>query len=138
MDDPVLYQVNGAMDETEVIATLNDIADVIATYVGMWLSFTFAYLTVAYFVGKALSRFQCLTISLLYAIASAWFCAAGVAYTQAWQSLRAREESLYDTISLMTAKEGWEWGISIFLIGGTLVSLYFMYDIRKRVKNATH
>ena len=119
------------MSETETIATLNDIADVIATYVGMWLSFTFAYLTVAYFVGKALSRFQCLTISSLYALASAWFCSAGIAYTQAWQSLRARENSLYDTIPLMTVRAGWEWGITIFLIGGTLISLYFMYNVRK-------
>ena len=120
------------MSETDVIATLNDIADVIATYVGMWLSFTFAYLTVAYFVGHALSRFQCFTISSLYALASAWFCSAGVAYTQAWQSLRLRETSLYDTIPLMTSQIGWEWGITAFLAGGTMVSLYFMYDIRKR------
>ena len=120
------------MTEAETIASLNEIADVIATYAGMWLSFTFGYLTVAYFLGKALSRFQCVTVSVLYGVASAWFGSAAIAHTQAWHLVRTSQDTRYNDIWLMTAETGWEWGISVFLTAGTLVSLYFMHDVRRR------
>lgn len=36
----------------------------------IYLSFTFAYLTAAYFVGASLSRFQAIFVSVLYALAA--------------------------------------------------------------------
>ena len=122
------------MTEAETIAILNENADVVATYVGMWVSFTFAYLTVAYFVGKSLSLFQCLTVSILYLLTSAWFGSAAIAYTQAWHLIRNGKETRYNEIWLMTAEAGWEWGLTICLIAGTVVSLYFMYDVRSTEK----
>ena len=32
----------------------------------------------------------------------------------------------------MTSEAGWEWGFIFFLTLGTITSLYFMYDVRRR------
>ena len=39
--------------EARAITALTDIADVAATMTTVWISFTFAYLTVAYFLGRS-------------------------------------------------------------------------------------
>ncbi|MGR8946692.1 MAG: hypothetical protein ACU84Q_01505 [Gammaproteobacteria bacterium] len=119
------------MTATETIATLNDISEVIGMFVSMWVSVTFAYLTVAYFVGAALSRFQCLVISGLYTLTAVYFASAGIAHVQAWHLVRESGPTLYDQIALMQSQTAWAWGITLFHVGGTLVSLYFMYNVRQ-------
>ena len=66
------------MTEADAIGALTNIGEVAATYTGMWLSVTFGYLTVAYFLGKSLSRFQCLAISTLYVVFAIIFAAVAV------------------------------------------------------------
>ena len=44
--------------EAQAIEALADIAAVAATYISVFISLTFAYLTVAYLVGATLNRFQ--------------------------------------------------------------------------------
>jgi hypothetical protein len=118
------------MTAMDTIATLNDISEVIGMQVGMWVTLTFAYLTVAYFLGNGLSRFQCVTVSMLYAFTATYFGSAGVAHVRAWHLVRKSTPTLYDQIALMQSENGWAWGITLFLIVGTLVSLYFMYNVR--------
>ena len=124
------------MTEVEAIATLNDISEVIGMFMSMWVSFTFAYLTVAYFLGSSLTRFQCLAISILYLVTASYAGAAVVAHVQAWHSVRTKSENLYNDIALMTSQNGWEYGFTFFLVLGSLVSLYFMYDVRDRKRNS--
>ena len=120
------------MTEAETIASLNDIAVVAGSFVSMWVSFTFAYLTVAYFLGKVLSRFQCLMISAIYGVTAAYFGCAAFVYVQAWHVVRLSRDTLYNNIWLMTFESAWVWGVAVFLVAGTTVSLYFMYDVRRR------
>ncbi len=115
------------------IGALTGIADVAATYLGVWLSLTFAYLTVSYFVGKALSRYQCMMISFLYLLSASMFGVTTLVHVKAWVLLRAREQSVYDEISLVTFP-WWIEAVAIFLVTGTLISLYFMYNVRHTEK----
>ena len=116
-----------------VIGALTDIADVAATYLGVWLSLTFAYLTVSYFVGRALSRHQCMMISFVYLLSASMFGVTTFVHVKAWVLLRAREQSVYDEISLVTFP-WWIEAVVIFLVTGTLISLYFMYNVRHTEK----
>ena len=95
------------MSEAETIATLNDISEVAGMFISMWVSFTFAYLTVAYFVGKALSTFQCLTISALYGVTASYFAGASIGHIQAWHMVRTSRETMYNNIWIMTSEAGW-------------------------------
>ena len=54
------------MSESDAIEALSEISLNATTYVSIFISVTFAYLTVAYLVGKQLTRFQCLAVSALY------------------------------------------------------------------------
>ena len=119
------------MSVVETIATLNHISEVSGMFMGMWVSFTFGYLTVAYFLDTVLTRFQCLCTSVLYAVTASYAATAVIARVQAWHEVRTRSENLYNN-QLMTSEAGWEWGFIFFLPLGTITSLYFMYDVRRR------
>ncbi|MFT4561504.1 MAG: hypothetical protein ACI9BW_001245 [Gammaproteobacteria bacterium] len=118
------------MSEEQVIGSLMAISDQTATYVNVWISLTFGYLTVSYFLGKALSRFQCLAISCLYVVLA--FLAASSAYglTQSWFVLLDREKSLLSDVWIFR-HGGREEGLGIVFVVATLVALYFMYNVRR-------
>jgi high-affinity Fe2+/Pb2+ permease len=118
------------MTEAEAIAALIDLAEVTTSQTGVWCSLTFGYLTVAYFVGKALSRFQCLTISIIYTVIAFFFVATVMHHSQAWILLLGREHTIYDEIWLSPGFNHLGGSIALFLSVGTLVSLYFMYNVR--------
>ena len=121
------------MSEAEALEVLSDFANNTATYFTMFVSFTFAYLTVAYFVGRSLSRFQCLAISGLYTISAAVSGVTTVGWAQAWMILREREKTMVDQVPLFN-DIGWIGSVSFLLITIAVVSLYFMYDVRKSIK----
>ena len=121
------------MTEAETLEVLADFANNTATYFTMFVSFTFAYLTVAYFVGKSLSRFQCLAISGLYLISAAVSGTTTVGWAQAWLTLRERERTMLDDVWLFN-DIGWIGAVSFLFVTISSVSLYFMYDIRNRRK----
>ena len=120
------------MTEAEAIEALTNIGEVAATYAGLWLSSTFAYLSVCYFVGKSLTTFECLLVSVLYGSSALMFAAAGIGYANSWFLLRAREETILDSIWLFNGMENYMAGAAVVFFGGTLVSLYFMYNVRHR------
>lgn len=120
------------MSVVETIAALNHISEVSGMFMNMWVSFTFGYLTVAYFLDTVLTRFQCLCTSVLYAVTASYAATAVIARVHGWHEVRTRSENLYDNIQLMTSEAGWEWGFIFFLTLGTSTSLYFMCDVRRR------
>lgn len=61
------------MNKSDTISTLIEIGPMAATWASLWVSLTFEFLTVSYFIGAALSRFQCLAISILYATSTVLF-----------------------------------------------------------------
>ena len=123
------------MVEADAIAALTNIGEVAATYTGMWLSVTFAYLTVAYFLGKSLSRFQCLAISALYAVFAVIFASVTIGFVDSFWLLRAREKTIIDEAWIFSSLPGYLEGTAFVLLAATLVSLYFMYNVRQAEKN---
>ena len=53
------------LSDAQALDSLTYIGEVAGSYLAMYISITFAYLTAAYFIGGALSRFQCGVISAL-------------------------------------------------------------------------
>ena len=78
-----------AMSEAEMRAAtmLIEVGDIAVTFMAAWVSLTFAYITAPYFVGKALSRFQCLAISILYAVMALVFAMSAVGYAKSGKVL---------------------------------------------------
>jgi hypothetical protein len=118
------------MREAEAIASLVDIAEIASNFDNLWLSVTFAFLTVSYFLGKALSRFQAMVLSLLYLFSSLQYAGGAVSYTKAWELLQTRESTIIDEV--WGSSLPWAGTVTAYYIAGTLISLYFMYSIRNR------
>ena len=121
------------MTEAEATTMLVEIGEIAVTFMGAWVSLTFAYLTAAYFVGPALTKFQCWVISTFYTVMAIIFAMSSVGYARAWGELVISEPNILLGV--------WEFGFpdwgeaaSFFFYGGIPVSLYFMYNIRSRVK----
>ena len=120
------------MNEGEAIAALTDIGEAASTFTGLWVSVTFAYLTVAYLVGGSLSRFQCFTVSALYIVSTTVFGLSAQGYVESWRLLHDRVNTVFNDVYVFEKVSFYGEGAAIFLLGGTLVSLYFMYDVRLR------
>ena len=119
------------MTEAEVIGSVTDLAEIATTFVSLWLSVTFAYLTVAYFLGKALSRFQCLAASVLYGATGIWFILCAWIYTTTAMLIVRREDSAFDQLPADLVNVAWAESLAGLLLGGSLLSYYFMYNLRQ-------
>ena len=118
------------MTEAEAIEALSDIAANAATYFSVFISLTFAYLTVAYLVGSVLSRFQLILITSIYLLSATMMGLTTTVWTRAWLHLYDREETIISG-SWVAEFINWEVTLSILLTVVVLASVYFMYDIRK-------
>ncbi len=95
----------------------------------VYITFTFAYLAAAYFVGKKLTRFQSLAASGLYMFAAmsavinhqsdVEFLGIALDHTG---SLQPRE--------LFSSSEFWSVYIGILSVIGIIIGLYFMWSVR--------
>lgn len=47
-----------------------------------------------------------------------------------WVLIRARERTIFDESWIYRTFNGWEEMMALFLLTGTLISLYFMYNVR--------
>ena len=70
------------------------------SFLTVYISFTFAYLTVAYFVGKALSPYQAIFVSGLFVVAALSMAACSVAQVQVIERLMSATPSLLDSLTL--------------------------------------
>jgi hypothetical protein len=98
------------------------------TAFSIYLTITFAYLTIAYLAGKDLSRFQVFSVSTLYiagAFISLLSCIDNLNFLNA---VLQQSEALQFATPLPT--EFWIYYIAPLLIVGVFVSLYFMWDVR--------
>jgi len=116
--------------ETDVIEALSELSINAATYMTVFISLTFAYLTVAYFVGRSLSRFQCVAISGLYVLFASMTGASAVAWSEAFQLFRTKERSILDEVWIFE-NTNWTFTLSPILVMVVFTSLYFMYNVRR-------
>ena len=119
------------MSEAETLELLSTFSETGGAYMTMYVSFTFAYLTVAYFVGKSLSRFQCFAVTVLYVISTVLSGSAAIGWADAWTRLKRTQPTIIDDVWLM-ANFYWVETLTTLLTLLGVVSLYFMYDVRQK------
>ena len=117
------------MSEAEVIESMAILGDGAVNVFTVFISVTFAYLTVAYFVGRSLTKFQLIAVSGLYLVTSTTMGATCVACVIAWEKLIHQYPSALNNIPFFTIGI-WHKVMAIIFIGGVIVSYYFMYNIR--------
>ena len=95
----------------------------------IYISFTFAYLATAYFVGASLTRFQAIAASGLYIVAVGAPALTQIAYIQIMFGTVETSPGLLDDYNFAngTFWINFMWFIQI---SGILISLYFMWNVR--------
>ena len=120
------------MTEAEILELIAMYSENAMTGYSIWLTVTFAFMTVAYFVGEKLTGFQVWAASGLYLIGSSSAIIVCYINIHAWSDLRS---NFPGGISVLDSSIFWSgdlWKILIVgsLILGNIVSLYFMYNVR--------
>ncbi|MEM7543185.1 MAG: hypothetical protein AAF384_16600 [Pseudomonadota bacterium] len=123
------------MSEAEAIEALANISSVAGTYFSIFISLNFAYLTVAYLVGRALTRFQMIIITSIYLLSSSLMAFTTIIWSQAFMRIHRREETVFTGLAGI---ESIGWLPAMYVLFATVItaSTYFMYDIRRRAKSA--
>ena len=118
------------MSEAEAIEAMSDIAINVSTFFSIFVSLTFAYLTVAYLVGRELTRFQLFIINYLYVLCTTLMGASLVTWNNAWLELYHRETTVLSD-SWWIEVINWRVGAYVMLGSILVASVYFMHDIRR-------
>jgi hypothetical protein len=121
------------MSEAETIEALSNITGSAVGFLSIFISITFAYLTVAYVVGANLTKLQVVVINGLYLFCALLSGSGSMIYWESWSKLHGRTNSVLNEVWL--ANE-FLWTESGYLMFGSIIvmSVYFMHDIRKRSK----
>jgi len=116
------------MTESEVLEIINLHASNTIYSFSIYVSLTFGYLIVAYFIGAKLSRFQLIIISSLYFVSAGTFSLSGFMHIQSFAALVDK----YPTF-IYTSLWNLPWLPFAIIItgGGMLICLLFMHDVRK-------
>ena len=99
------------------------------TAFSIYLTVTFAYLAVSYLTGKDLSRFQVVCISTLYVAGAVMSLASCITHLAHFGSVVRQYEELASVGPLQP--EFWTYYVAPLLAIGIVVSLYFMWDVRR-------
>jgi len=119
------------MNEGDAIQAAIATAGVVFGCFTIYVSFTFAYLVTAYFVGIKLTRFQAIAASGLYVVAAGFMALVMIAWTEALFAITDRTSTALDAVGLIQ-RGYWIETFSILLGAGLLISLYFMWDVRRQ------
>ena len=98
----------------------------------LYITFTFAYLTVAYFVGRALTRFQVFAASGLYLVSTLSTALGVILPMVAWTELLGSRQTLLGKFRIWNG-EFFMWYLGAIFTIGIIVSLYFMFNVRTRL-----
>ena len=119
------------MTEAEIIEVVAILGSNTFSIFAVYLSITFAYLAASYFVGGTLNKFQVYAMSALYIASAGLSAIACVGTTEAWTELIATQPTMLNTLGIYSIRF-WDGYMAILLAAGMFISLYFMYEIRKR------
>lgn len=120
------------MNECDAIEAAIAAAAVVFSCFTIFISFTFGYLVTAYFVGYKLTRFQVAAATGLYVVAAGFMTLVMIAWTQSLFAITDSTVTALDSVRLL--KRGYWVETLLFLCGtGVLMSLYFMWDVRRPV-----
>jgi hypothetical protein len=106
------------------------------TSFGVYLTVTFAYLAASYLAGAKLSRLQTVLISGLYVFGAGSGLLTCVSHTHRAMLLQDMLVSKSEAYAKAFAVGGGFWTVymAILLSAGMVVSLYFMYDVRRNAE----
>jgi len=114
-----------------------DLLELIALYIGnlmtafsVYLTVTFAYLTASYFAGGKLSAFQSATVTGLYVFAAASCVGSIVVNLLVLSDLEPGFPQSLQGRFIANA-DAWNIYMTCVMSLGIIVSIYFMYDVRK-------
>ena len=115
------------MTKAELIESLNLAAANGFEGYTMFITVTFAYLVVAYFVGEKLSRLQVLIGSVLYLASGISFWFATITHGASFHALAYEYQELIPSRLWLFP---WVETTTVLFSGGIIASLYFMWDVR--------
>lgn len=115
------------MTESEVLEIINLHAGNAIYSFSIYITLTFAYLTVAYFVGAKMSAFQVAVVSILYFFSGGGFALSGFTHTQSFVALVNQHPEFIHT-SLWRLP--WLALGIVMTVGGMLICFLFMRDVR--------
>ena len=116
------------MSEAEVLELINLHTNNSFNGFAVFLSLLFAYMTVAYIVGARLSKFQVIVITFLYFSAEVSLMLSLLTQTHSIETLISNHPDF-----TYTPLQAYPWSIASALIdiAAIIISLIFMYDIRR-------
>ncbi|WNC69091.1 hypothetical protein RI845_02795 [Thalassotalea nanhaiensis] len=118
------------MTDAEALELIALYANNALTSFTIYITFTFGFLVTAFVVGAKLTRFQAFVVSTLYLISVGSAALSLIVDMQVWVAIKESTPTLIDELPL-TNGTFWLTYMCIVLIGGILVSLYFLWDIRQ-------
>ena len=120
------------MSEAELFELIFVAGSTAMTAIGVYITFTFAYLTVAYFAGAALSGQETLIASALYVTSALMTFSVAMANISAMGSFQQEltQSTVYQNIIFFMDADIYLIGVPIIVFGGIGVCLYFMWGIR--------
>lgn len=98
----------------------------------IYISFTFAYLTVAFVTGERLSMFQVAVINVLYSLSAGSAIFSMMNSLMMWESALLHAESAMKYQYFFNNPSFWYSYMAVILSLGILVCLYFMIDVRRQ------
>ena len=117
------------MTEAEVLELAANYSSNAMTAFTIYISFTFAYLITAFYVGKKLTAFQVVTASGLYVVSVGSTVLAVIGALQVQYAIQDTKDTVLDRFPIWTGGL-WISYMGTILIIGILISLYFMWNVR--------
>ena len=118
------------MSELEAVEAVSELlANAISAFT-VYFSFTFAYLTASYLVGRSLSNFQTAAVSVLYVISATVTGLTVFGSQQAIEEVQQTYPSKVIDRLLMFDMDIWHGISGVLFTTVVLLSLYFMYNVR--------
>jgi hypothetical protein len=121
------------MTEAEAVELMAILGANAITSFTVYVSFTFAFLAAAFFVGSKLSTFQSLAASGLFCVSSGAPALTQIIYIQAMFAIMEKTETVMNDIYFMNGMF-WVWTMSIIQASGIVVSLLFFWQVRRSSK----
>ena len=122
------------MTDADTLELISDYAGNCMTAFSVYLTVTFAFLTVSFLTGAKLTKFQARAVSGLYLISAFSSMMANLLYYQLIDEsilLFSTEANTIASLTLLNMDLWKSYMLSLQAIG-IAVSMYFLYDIRKR------
>ena len=117
------------MTNAQVLEAVNMHVGNFVTTLSVYLTLTFAYLTVIYLVGERLSKVQLVIVSCLYVVWAAVFSAGAITHLISHDSLIATYPHVFTSFMWHLP---WATLGTVIVLLGSLASLFFAYDVRKK------